>query len=70
VHVFRETARAITAVLNLATIAIEDAVAKVCAVALRGFYLEELVEADAEMAVGELSDLLRTQCAGLRHCSR
>jgi hypothetical protein len=71
VHVAHEAARAVSALLHFAAVGIENAVVEVRPGLARRLDLEDLVAADAEMPVGEESQLIRTQFdrprAGVEH---
>jgi hypothetical protein len=54
----RTKRRAIAALFHFAAVGIEDAIAKVGVVALRSFHQQDLVAADAEVAVGDAAALL------------
>ena len=56
-----EAARAVAALLDLAAIGIEDAVAKIDARLAGRVDQQNLVAADAEMTVGQIAQLLRGQ---------
>src|SRR6185503_8544183 len=57
VHELHEAARAVAALLDLPAVGIEDAVAKVRAAGVGRFDHQDLVAADAEVAVGDLPQL-------------
>ena len=57
-HEAHEAARAVAALLDLAAVGVEDAVAEIGAGARGGLDQQDLVAADAEMAVGDPAHLL------------
>ena len=59
VHEAHEAARAVAALLDLAAVGVEDAVAEIRFGVLGGFHQQDLVAAHAEMAVGQQAQLLR-----------
>ena len=61
VHEAHEAARAVAALLDFAAVGVEDAVAEIDVGAGRRFDHQHLVAADAEIAVGEATHLLRRQ---------
>jgi hypothetical protein len=58
-HEAHEAARAVAALLDLAAVGIEDAVAEIDARRRRALHHQDLVAADAEMAVGQKARLGR-----------
>jgi hypothetical protein len=58
VHEAHEAARAVAALLDLAAVGVEDAVAEIGVVAAGLLDQQDLVAADAEMAVGDAAALL------------
>ena len=60
-----KAARAVAAVLHLAAVGVEDPVAKIHVRLARRLYQQQLIEADPEMAVGQLADLLVPQVGAL-----
>ena len=60
-HEPHKAARAIAALLHFAAIGVEDAIAEIGIVALRLFHQQYLVAADAEVAVGNETDLIGRQ---------
>jgi hypothetical protein len=58
VHELHEAARAVAALLDLAAVGVEDAVAEVRVRAARALDHQDLVAADAEVAIGDFADLL------------
>jgi hypothetical protein len=60
-HKACETASAVTTLFDFAAIGVENAVAKLRVRLVRGFHEQQLVTADAQTSVSELTDLLRCQ---------
>ena len=58
---FQEAARAVAALLDLAAVGVEDAVAEIGVGPCRRLDHQDLIAADAEMAVGEMPQLRRRQ---------
>ncbi len=58
VHETHEAARAIAALFHFAAVGVEDAITEIGIVALRFFHQQDLVAADAEVAVSDEADLL------------
>src|SRR5256885_2054300 len=63
-HELDEAARAVAALLDLAAVGVEDAVAEVRAIGLRPLDDQDLVAADAEMAIGDLAQLFAREREG------
>jgi hypothetical protein len=66
-HETHEAAGAIAALLDLATIGIEDAVAEIDTGLARLLDQQDLVTADTEMAVGQVNQLFRAEGNLLAH---
>src|SRR6185295_9599804 len=60
-HELDEAARAVAALLDFAAVGVEDAIAEVDALLRRPLDDQQLVEADAEVPVGERADLLAAE---------
>src|SRR5262249_50307676 len=60
-HEVEEAARAVSALLDLAAVRVEDAVAKIGIGSLRRFHEQDLIAPHAEVPVGELAQLLRVE---------
>jgi hypothetical protein len=66
-HEAREAARAVAALLDLAAVGVPDAVAEIVAFLPGLLHHQQLVAADAEMAVGDAPYLLGREAHGLAH---
>jgi len=67
VHEAHKAARAVAALLDLATVGVEDAVAEIRIGPGRAFHQQDLVATDAEMAIGDELELGRAQIHALRN---
>ena len=59
-HIANEAARAVAALFHFAAVSVENAVAKI-SVPLRRFDQQDLIAADAIMAVGKLAQFFRAE---------
>ena len=66
-HEAHEAPRAVAALLDLAAVGIEDAVAEIGVGAGGRLHQQDLVAADAEVAVGDEAQLVRRQRDGLAY---
>ena len=67
VHEAHEAARAVAALLDLAAVGVEDAVAEIGIGPGGAFHQQDLVATDAEMAIGDELELGRAQIHALRN---